>query len=90
LAAHAFEGAVRVIKQGVILEVSLVIFPANPEALLQGRRLRRQNFADLSLSGKWGSVSRTPFRSRTVELEYCGLNIGTFPSIGSDHPHTCS
>ena len=34
LAAHAFEGAVRVIKQGVIREVSLVIFPANPAAVV--------------------------------------------------------
>jgi HK97 family phage prohead protease len=34
LIAHAFEGAVRVIKQGVIREVSLVIFPANPAAIV--------------------------------------------------------
>jgi HK97 family phage prohead protease len=34
LAAHAFDGAVRVIKQGVIREVSLVIFPANPAAVV--------------------------------------------------------
>lgn len=31
---HAYEGAVRVISKGVIREVSLVLFPANPEALV--------------------------------------------------------
>ncbi len=32
LLKHAYDGAVRVIEQGVIREVSLVLFPANPEA----------------------------------------------------------
>jgi uncharacterized protein len=31
---HAMEGTVRVIKQGKIREVSLVVFPANPNALV--------------------------------------------------------
>jgi uncharacterized protein len=34
LVKHAMEGTVRVIKQGKIREVSLVVFPANPQALV--------------------------------------------------------
>lgn len=32
LIQHAYDGAVRVIRKGAIREVSLVLFPANPEA----------------------------------------------------------
>ena len=31
---HEFQGAIRIIKQGAIKEVSLVLFPANPAALV--------------------------------------------------------
>jgi HK97 family phage prohead protease len=34
LLKHAMDGAVRVIKQGRIREVSLVVFPANPQAVV--------------------------------------------------------
>lgn len=47
LLQHAYEGAVRVIRKGAIREVSLVLFPANPEAMVTTVKERESPAAEL-------------------------------------------
>jgi HK97 family phage prohead protease len=47
LVQHAYDGAVRVILKGIIREVSLVLFPANPDARVLAFKEQGGSIADL-------------------------------------------
>jgi HK97 family phage prohead protease len=47
LLQHVYDGAVRVIRKGTIREVSLVLFPANPEARVLAAKGEESSAAEL-------------------------------------------